>query len=286
MRQLRITQSITDRGTLSLDKYLNDVSQEKMITAEDEVALAKRIKQGDQDALDELVRANLRFVVSVAKQYQGQGMQLPDLIAEGNLGLIKAAERYDESRGFKFISYAVWWIRQSIMSSISSNSRTVRIPLNQANAIRKIKYSVRSLEQELERKPSPEEIAQFLEWDVESVKLTQKSSQYGLSLDAPVSEGESETTYGDLMEGEDAGNIDRLMHNQSLSIEISKLLKRLDSNEEQILRRFFGLGCRPESMSELSESMEVSKERIRQIKSRAIKKLGASAGQELKTYLN
>ncbi len=286
MRQLKISTSFTDRESMTLDKYLNDVSREGMISQEEEVELTKRIREGDKRALDRMVRANLRFVVSVAKQYQGQGMPLIDLISEGNLGLIKAAERFDEKRGFKFISYAVWWIRQSIMSSISEHSRTVRIPLNQANSIRKVGYASRMLEQELERLPTAEELAFQLEASEESVRFTQETSQKGMSLDAPLGDETNDVTLMDLISGSDQYSTDVRLEQNSLRVEVRRLLDSLEPIEQTVISNYFGLNSDERSLTDLADELELSRERIRQIKNKALKRLSKNINYDMRAYIN
>ena len=286
MRQLKISNSFTDRESITLDKYLNDVSREGMISQEEEVELTKRIREGDDIALDRMVRANLRFVVSVAKQYQGQGMPLIDMISEGNLGLIKAAKRFDEKRGFKFISYAVWWIRQSIMSAIAEYSRTVRIPLNQANSIRKIKYASRQLEQSLERLPTTYELAEQLDFTPENVQFSQESSQYGLSLDAPVGDDMDSVTIGDRIEGDLLYSTEVLVDQSSLRTEVRRILDTLEPMERTIISNYFGLENDERSLSDIADELQLSKERIRQIKKKALKRLSSSIHIDMMAYIN
>ncbi|MEX2595675.1 MAG: RNA polymerase sigma factor RpoD/SigA [Salibacteraceae bacterium] len=285
MRQLKITASFTDRDNLTLDKYLSDVSREGMITQEDEVELTKLIKEGDQVALDKMVRANLRFVVSVAKQYQGQGMPLIDMISEGNMGLIKAAERFDETRGFKFISYAVWWIRQSIMSAIAEHARTVRLPLNQMNNIRKIRRASVSLEQEHQRPPTSEELSAFLEYPEESIKSSILSSKRGVSIDAPMGD-EEDFTLSDMLTGDGLSSTESAMHYGSLKLELERAMDTLNETERQILSKYFGVGCEEISLTGIAEELNLSKERVRQIKQRALKSLSHRLNKEMLTYLN
>jgi len=285
MRQLKITKSITNRESASLDKYLQEIGREEMVTVEDEVELAGRIRQGDRAALERLTRANLRFVVSVAKQYQNQGLSLPDLINEGNLGLIKAAEKFDETRGFKFISYAVWWIRQSILQALAEQSRIVRLPLNQVGSLNKINKAYQRFEQEYERKPSAEELAEILDMPVDKIADTLKMSGRHVSVDAPFVEGEDNCLI-DVMPNEDSPNADRGLINESLSKEIDRALKTLTQREADILRKFFGIGMPEKTLEEIGDDLHLTRERVRQIKEKAIRKLKQSSKSNvLKTYL-
>jgi len=285
MRQLKITKSITNRESASLDKYLQEIGREEMVTVEDEVELAGRIRQGDRAALERLTRANLRFVVSVAKQYQNQGLSLPDLINEGNLGLIKAAEKFDETRGFKFISYAVWWIRQSILQALAEQSRIVRLPLNQVGSLNKINKAYQRFEQEYERKPSAEELAEVLDMPVDKIADTLKMSGRHVSVDAPFVEGEDNCLI-DVMPNEDSPNADRGLINESLSKEIDRALKTLTQREADILRKFFGIGMPEKTLEEIGDDLHLTRERVRQIKEKAIRKLKTSSKSGvLKTYL-
>lgn len=286
MRQLKITKSITNRDTLSLDKYLSDISREEMVSADEEVNLAVRIKKGDEAALDKLVRANLRFVVSVAKQYQNQGLSLPDLINEGNLGLIKAAQRFDETKGFKFISYAVWWIRQSILQAIADQSRIVRLPLNQIGSLNKINKATSRLEQEFERAPSANEIAGELEYSEDKVKDALSISGRQVSVDAPVKEGEDFSLL-DLMTNGDSPKTDHILINESLKKEIDRSLSTLSERERQILTLYYGIGDQGEkTLDEISEQFDLTRERVRQIKEKAIRRLRLSSkNRHLKSYL-
>jgi len=289
MRQLKITQQITDRSQPSLDRYLSDVTKEKLITVKEEVELTRKIKKGDQKALHELTRANLRFVVSVAKQYQNQGLSLPDLISEGNLGLIRAAQRFDETRGFKFISYAVWWIRQNILSALSDHARLVRLPQNKIGALIKIKNCYSKLEQEYERPPTESEIAADLDMNVSDVKLILKNSNKHVSLDMPVSQEEAGSNkIGDLIPDKTAVNPDKELLDESLRKEIHSALRGLTPRESATLRLSFGLdGDYPRSNTEISEMFDLSSERIRQIRERALKRLKhSSRHQVLANYLN
>ena len=285
MRQLKITKSITNRESASLDKYLQEIGREERITIEDEVELAQRIKKGDQAALEKLTKANLRFVVSVAKQYQNQGLSLPDLINEGNLGLIKAAEKFDETRGFKFISYAVWWIRQSILQALAEQSRIVRLPLNQVGALNKINKIINKFEQEHERQPSPDEVAELLETSKEKVADTQRVSGRHISIDAPFVEGEDNSLL-DVIPNDDSPMADKGLVNESLSTEIERSLQILTAREREIIKSFFGIGCQEMTLEEIGERLDLTRERVRQIKEKAIRKLKKpSASKLLKTYL-
>ena len=285
MRQLKITKSITNRESASLDKYLQEIGKEELITVEEEVELAQRIKKGDQAALEKLTRANLRFVVSVAKQYQNQGLSLPDLINEGNLGLIKAAEKFDETRGFKFISYAVWWIRQSILQALAEQSRIVRLPLNQVGSLNKINKAFSKFEQENERKPSPEELAESLELPAEKVADTLRVSGRHISVDAPFVEGEDNSLL-DVLINNDSPNADRALMMESLAKEIERALATLTERERDIIRMFFGIGCQEMTLEEIGERFGLTRERVRQIKEKAIRRLRhTSRSKLLKTYL-
>ena len=269
MRQLKITKSITNRESASLDKYLQEIGKEDLITVEEEVELAQRIKKGDQEALEKLTKANLRFVVSVAKQYQNQGLSLPDLINEGNLGLIKAAEKFDETRGFKFISYAVWWIRQSILQALAEQSRIVRLPLNQVGSLNKINKAFARFEQENERTPSPEELANVLDLPKEKVSDTLRVSGRHVSVDAPFSDGEDNNLL-DVLVNTDSPNADRGLINESLSTEVERALATLTDRERDIIRYFFGIGCPEMTLEEIGEKFGLTRERVRQIKEKAI----------------
>jgi RNA polymerase primary sigma factor len=285
MRQLKITKSITNRESASLDKYLQEIGKEELITVEEEVELAQRIKKGDQAALEKLTRANLRFVVSVAKQYQNQGLSLPDLINEGNLGLIKAAEKFDETRGFKFISYAVWWIRQSILQALAEQSRIVRLPLNQVGSLNKINKAFSKFEQENERKPSPEELADALELPADKVADTLRVSGRHISVDAPFVEGEDNSLL-DVLINNDSPNADRALMMESLAREIERALATLTERESDIIRMFFGIGCQEMTLEEIGERFGLTRERVRQIKEKAIRRLRhTSRSKLLKTYL-
>ena len=286
MRQLKITKQVTNRETASLDKYLQEIGKVDLITAEQEVELAQRIKAGDQVALERLTKANLRFVVSVAKQYQNQGLTLPDLINEGNLGLIKAAKRFDETRGFKFISYAVWWIRQSILQALAEQSRIVRLPLNKIGSINKINKMYAFLEQENERPPSAEEIATKLDMSISDVKESMKNSGRHVSMDAPLIEGEDSNLYDVLRSGE-SPNPDKDLLHESLRVEIERALETLTPREGDVIQLYFGLGGNhPMTLEEIGETFDLTRERVRQIKEKAIRRLKhTSRSKILKTYL-
>ncbi|NTV18216.1 MAG: sigma-70 family RNA polymerase sigma factor, partial [Bacteroidales bacterium] len=276
MRQLKITKSITNRESASLDKYLQEIGREELITVEDEVELAQRIRKGDQEALEKLTRANLRFVVSVAKQYQNQGLSLPDLINEGNLGLIKAAEKFDETRGFKFISYAVWWIRQSILQALAEQSRIVRLPLNQVGSLNKINKALSKFEQENERLPSPEELAVILDIPREKIADTLRVSGRHVSVDAPFVDGEDNNLL-DVLPNTDSPNADRGLLNESLNKEIERALSTLTERERDIVKYFFGIGSVEMTLEEIGEHFGLTRERVRQIKEKAIRRLRHSA---------
>ncbi|RUT78232.1 sigma-70 family RNA polymerase sigma factor [Ancylomarina longa] len=285
MRQLKITKSITNRESASLDKYLQEIGKEDLITVEEEVELAQRIKKGDQRALEKLTRANLRFVVSVAKQYQNQGLSLPDLINEGNLGLIKAAEKFDETRGFKFISYAVWWIRQSILQALAEQSRIVRLPLNQVGSLNKINKAFSKFEQEHERKPSPEELAESLELPADKVADTLRVSGRHISVDAPFVDGEDNSLL-DVLVNDDSPIADRSLLNESLTKEIDRALATLTERESDIIKLFFGIGIQEMTLEEIGEKFGLTRERVRQIKEKAIRRLRhTSRSKLLKSYL-
>ncbi|MBP9993254.1 MAG: sigma-70 family RNA polymerase sigma factor [Bacteroidales bacterium] len=285
MRQLKITKSITNRESASLDKYLQEIGREELISVEEEVELAQRIKKGDQEALEKLTRANLRFVVSVAKQYQNQGISLPDLINEGNLGLIKAAEKFDETRGFKFISYAVWWIRQSILQALAEQSRIVRLPLNQVGSLNKINKALSKFEQENERMPSPDELAEMLEIPREKIADTLRVSGRHVSVDAPFNEGEDNSLL-DVLVNNDSPIADKGLVNESLNTEIDRALSTLTERERDIVKYFFGIGCQEMTLEEIGEKFGLTRERVRQIKEKAIRRLRHSARSKLlKGYL-
>jgi RNA polymerase primary sigma factor len=286
MRQLKITKSITNRENASLEKYLQEIGREDLINAEEEVKLARLIRQGDQAALEKLTRANLRFVVSVAKQYQNQGLSLPDLINEGNLGLIKAAKRFDETRGFKFISYAVWWIRQSIMQALAEQSRIVRLPINQLGSVNKIKKAFSILEQKFEREPSNSEISIELELPEESVANTMKISGKHVSVDAPFVAGEEHSLL-DVLENPDSPLADRTLMHESLRQEINRSLSTLTQRESDVVKLFYGIGCSHSyTLEEIGAKFDLTKERVRQIKEKAIRRLRHNSRSKLlKTYL-
>ena len=285
MRQLKITKSITNRESASLDKYLQEIGKEDLISVEEEVELAQRIRKGDQEALDKLTKANLRFVVSVAKQYQNQGLSLPDLINEGNLGLIKAAEKFDETRGFKFISYAVWWIRQSILQALAEQSRIVRLPLNQVGSLNKINKAFARFEQEHERTPSAEELANELELPREKVTDTLRVAGRHISVDAPFADGEDNSLL-DVLVNTDSPNADRGLINESLAKEVERALEILTEREQDIIRYFFGIGCSEMTLEEIGEKFDLTRERVRQIKEKAIRKLRQSSRSKmLQSYL-
>jgi len=286
MRQLKIIKQVTNRETPSLDKYLHEIGKVELISAEEEVELARRIKNGDEKALDKLIRANLRFVVSVSKQYQNQGLSLPDLINEGNLGLIKAAQRFDETRGFKFISYAVWWIRQSILQALAEQARIVRLPLNKIGSINKINKTFSDLEQKYEREPSLQEIAEVLEMAPDDIKEALKSAGRHVSMDAPITQDE-ETTLYDVLLSKDSPSPDKSLLTDSLRKEIERVLSTLTYREANIIRLYFGLnGKHAHTLEEIGEEFSLTRERVRQIKEKAIKRLkNATRCKLLKTYL-
>jgi len=281
MRQLKITKQVTNRETASLDKYLQEIGKVDLITADDEVELAQRIKAGDKQALEKLVKSNLRFVVSVAKQYQNQGLSLPDLINEGNLGLIKAAKRFDETRGFKFISYAVWWIRQSILQALAEQSRIVRLPLNKIGSINKINKMYAKLEQENERPPSPEELAEALDMSINDVKISLKNAGRHISMDAPLVEGEESNLYDVLRSGE-SPSPDKTLMLESLRTEIERALNTLTPREADVIKLYFGLnGNHMMTLEEIGETFDLTRERVRQIKEKAIR-----SHSQIKTYFS
>ena len=287
MRQLKITKSITNRESQSLEKYLQEIGKVELISPEEEVKLASQIRQGDQKALDRLTKANLRFVVSVAKQYQNQGLSLPDLINEGNLGLIKAAQRFDETRGFKFISYAVWWILQSILQSLAEQARIVRLPLNKVGLTNRVQKAYSQLEQEFEREPSAEELAEVLQMDLDEVSATLSISTRHVSMDTPLSEGE-ESTLLDVLENTNADRTDaELDHKESLTMEINRSMKALTERQKEVICYFFGIGVdHPMSLEDIGERFNLTRERVRQIKDKAITKLRTTnRSKHLKTYL-
>jgi RNA polymerase primary sigma factor len=287
MRQLKITKSITNRESQSLEKYLQEIGKVELISPEEEVKLAVRIKQGDQKALDKLTKANLRFVVSVAKQYQNQGLSLPDLINEGNLGLIKAAQRFDETRGFKFISYAVWWIRQSILQALAEQSRIVRLPLNKVGLTNRIQKAYSTLEQEFEREPSAEELAELLELDIEEVSSTLGIAARHVSMDTPLSEGEDNTLIDVLVNPNAEMANANIEHKESLKQEIDRSLRTLTERQKEVICFFFGIGVdHPMSLEDIGEKFNLTRERVRQIKDKAITKLRSnSRSKMLRSYL-
>ncbi len=285
MRQLKITKSITNRESASLDKYLQEIGKYELISIEEEVELAQRIRKGDQEAIEKLTQANLRFVVSVAKQYQNQGLTLPDLINEGNLGLIKAAEKFDETRGFKFISYAVWWIRQSIMQAINEQSRIVRLPLNQVSSLSKYNKAVAEFEQKNQRRPTPEELAKILDLPKEKVLDTMRVSGRHVSVDAPFADGEDNSLL-DVLENSDSPIADKGLINESLSKEIDRAFSTLTERERLILKLSFGIGMPEMSLEEIGEKFGLTRERVRQIREKAIRRLrNTSRSNLLKSYL-
>lgn len=284
MRQLKITKSITNRESASLDKYLQEIGREELISVSEEVELAQRIKKGDHAALEKLTKANLRFVVSVAKQYQNQGLSLPDLINEGNLGLIRAAQKFDETRGFKFISYAVWWIRQSILQALAEQSRIVRLPLNQVGSLNKITKEMSRFEQENERRPSTEELAERLDMPVDKISDTIQVSGRHISVDAPFVEGEDNSLL-DVLNNEDSPMADANLNQESLSKEVDRALKQLCDRERDILKMFFGIGCQEMTLEEIGAKFDLTRERVRQIKEKAIRRLKGQKSKLLKSYL-
>ena len=285
MRQLKITKSITNRESASLDKYLQEVGREDLISVEEEVDLAQRIRRGDQEALEKLTRANLRFVVSVAKQYQNQGLTLPDLINEGNIGLIKAAEKFDETRGFKFISYAVWWIRQSILQALAEQSRIVRLPLNQVGSLNKLNKAFSKFEQEFERIPTPQELANVLELPKDKISNTLRISGKHISVDAPFSDDEDNSLL-DVLVNEDIPKADNVLIKESLIKEIERALSTLTEREKDIIKSFFGINCTELTLEEIGDKFGLTRERVRQIKEKAIKRLrNSSRSKLLRSYL-
>ncbi len=286
MRQLKITKSITNRESASLDKYLQEIGREELITADEEVVLAKKIRDGDQGALEKLTKSNLRFVVSVAKQYQNQGLSLPDLINEGNLGLIKAAKRFDETRGFKFISYAVWWIRQSILQALAEQSRIVRLPLNQVGSLNKINKAFSKLEQQFEREPSAEELSDILELPQDKVADTMRVSGRHVSMDAPFVNGE-ENSLLDVLVNHDSPRADNMLMTESLQREIERSLSTLTERERDVVKLFFGIGINHGlTLEEIGAKFDLTRERVRQIKEKAIRRLRHNSRSKLlKTYL-
>ncbi|MFL0354196.1 RNA polymerase sigma factor RpoD/SigA [Xanthomarina sp. GH4-25] len=286
MRQLKITKQVTNRESKSLDKYLQDISKLPLITADEEVELAQRIREGDQLALDKLTTSNLRFVVSVAKQYQNQGLTLPDLINEGNAGLVKAAKRFDETRGFKFISYAVWWIRQAILQALAEQSRIVRLPLNKIGSINKINKAYSYLEQAHQRPPSPDEIAKELDMTISDVKQSMKNSGRHLSMDAPLKEGEDSSLY-DVVKSGESPNPDVSLMKDSLNLEVNRALNTLSQREADVVRLYYGINNeQPMSLEEIGDTFGLTRERVRQIKEKGIRRLRhTSKNKILKTYL-
>lgn len=287
MRQLKITKSITNRESTSLDKYLQEIGREELITVSEEVELAQKIKKGGKEgarALDKLTRANLRFVVSVAKQYQNQGLSLPDLINEGNLGLIRAAKKFDETRGFKFISYAVWWIRQSILQALAEQSRIVRLPLNQVGSLNKITKALSKFEQENERRPSADELSEQTGIPVEKIADTMKVSGRHISVDAPFVDGEDNSLL-DVLPNGDSPMADSALNQESLSKEVDRALRQLHDREREILKMFFGIGCQEMTLEEIGAKFELTRERVRQIKEKAIRRLKGQKSKLLKSYL-
>lgn len=285
MRQLKITKSITNRESASLEKYLQEIGHEDLITVEEEVELAQRIKKGDRKALEKLTRANLRFVVSVAKQYQNQGLSLPDLINEGNVGLIKAAEKFDETRGFKFISYAVWWIRQSILQALAEQSRIVRLPLNQVGSVNKISRIMSKFEQENERRPCLEEIAERIDLPNDKIEDALKVNTHHISVDAPFADGD-ENSLLDVLPNDDSPMADKLLVDESLKEEIERALKTLSERECIIIKAFFGIGEREMTLEEIGDKYNLTRERVRQIKEKAIRRLRHNTKNKmLKSYL-
>lgn len=287
MRQLKIIKQVTNREDASLDKYLQEIGKENMISAEEEVELAVRIRNGDQAALEKLTRANLRFVISVSKQYQNQGLTLPDLINEGNLGLIKAASRFDETRGFKFISYAVWWIRQSILQALAEQSRIVRLPLNKIGTINKINRAYSELEQKFERPPSAEELGEFLDVSPEEVRKSLSNSVRHVSMDAPLSDSEDSSSMYDVLPNDDVNNPEQSLVKESLRKDIERSLSTLTMREGEVVRLFYGLnGKYPLTLEEIGEKFDLTRERVRQIKEKAIRRLKhTSRSKMLKSYL-
>jgi RNA polymerase primary sigma factor len=286
MRQLKITKQVTNRETASLDKYLQEISKEEMISAEEEVELARRIRQGDLKALHRLTRANLRFVISVSKQYQNQGLSLPDLINEGNLGLIKAAQRFDETRGFKFISYAVWWIRQSILQALAEQARIVRLPLNKIGSINKINKAYSVLEQEFEREPSEEELAEILDIPVVDIRENMRNNGRHISMDAPLSADEEAGNMYDVLTVDDSENPEKELISESLKRDIERILSSLTNREAEIVRYYYGLNGVALSLEEIGEKFDLTRERVRQIKEKAIRRLkNTNRSKSLKVYL-
>lgn len=285
MRQLKISKSITNRESASLEKYLQEIGHQDLLTADEEVELAQQIKKGDRKALERLTKANLRFVVSVAKQYQNKGLSLPDLINEGNLGLIKAAERYDETRGFKFISYAVWWIRQSILQAIAEQSRIVRLPLNQVGSVNRIARELNKFEQENERKPSVEEMADRIDLPEEKIAEAMKINTHHVSMDAPFADGEANSLL-DFLPNTDSPSTDNVLDQESLRTEIGRVLDVLNDREQKVIKAFFGIGMQEMTLEEIGDKYNLTRERVRQIKEKAIRRLRYNTkSKTLKTYL-
>lgn len=285
MRQLKISKSITNRESASLEKYLQEIGHQDLLTADEEVELAQQIKKGDRKALERLTKANLRFVVSVAKQYQNKGLSLPDLINEGNLGLIKAAERYDETRGFKFISYAVWWIRQSILQAIAEQSRIVRLPLNQVGSVNRIARELNKFEQENERKPSVEEMADRIDLPEEKIAEAMKINTHHVSMDAPFADGEDNSLL-DFLPNTDSPSNDNVLDQESLRTEIGRVLDVLNDREQKVIKAFFGIGMQEMTLEEIGDKYNLTRERVRQIKEKAIRRLRYNTkSKTLKTYL-
>ena len=285
MRQLKISKSFTNRESASLDKYLQEIGHEELLSVEEEVELAQKIKKGDRRALERLTRANLRFVVSVAKQYQNQGLSLPDLINEGNVGLIKAAEKFDETRGFKFISYAVWWIRQSILQAIAEQSRIVRLPLNQVGSVNKINRELNKFEQEHERRPSVDEIADRIDLPEDKIEEAMKANNRHVSMDAPFVDGEDNSLL-DVLADNNMPMADKALVQESLRKEIDRAIELLNDREQKVVRAFFGIGSPEMTLEEIGDKYNLTRERVRQIKEKAIRRLRPNTkNQLLKTYL-
>ena len=285
MRQLKISKSITNRESASLEKYLQEIGHQDLLTADEEVELAQQIKKGDRKALERLTKANLRFVVSVAKQYQNKGLSLPDLINEGNLCLIKAAEKYDETRGFKFISYAVWWIRQSILQAIAEQSRIVRLPLNQVGSVNRIARELNKFEQENERKPSVEEMADRIDLPEEKIAEAMKINTHHVSMDAPFADGEDNSLL-DFLPNTDSPSTDNVLDQESLRTEIGRVLDVLNDREQKVIKAFFGIGMQEMTLEEIGDKYNLTRERVRQIKEKAIRRLRYNTkSKTLKTYL-
>ena len=285
MRQLKISKSITNRESASLEKYLQEIGHQDLLTADEEVELAQQIRKGDRKALERLTKANLRFVVSVAKQYQNKGLSLPDLINEGNLGLIKAAERYDETRGFKFISYAVWWIRQSILQAIAEQSRIVRLPLNQVGSVNRIARELNKFEQENESKPSVEEMADRIDLPEEKIAEAMKINTNHVSMDAPFADGEDNSLL-DVLPNTDSPSTDNVLDQESLRTEIGRVLDVLNDREQKVIKAFFGIGMQEMTLEEIGDKYNLTRERVRQIKEKAIRRLRYNTkSKTLKTYL-